>query len=86
MMHNEMLTNNVEELQDIILRNFAGYIVEYRQQKIDPQNLSLLLSEYSFALIDFWKYEECEAACKEATDILGLDLNLAGKMGKRTKW
>jgi hypothetical protein len=37
-------------------------------------------------LIQFWKYEECEEAIQEAFDMLGLDLFLAGQLGRRTKW
>jgi hypothetical protein len=50
------------------------------------RNVAMLLSEYSYTLIQFWKYEECEEAIKEAFDLLGLDLFLAGKLGRRTKW
>ena len=49
-------------------------------------NLSMLLSENSYCLIQFWKYEECEQSIKEAVSLLGLDLALAGKFGRRTKW
>ena len=50
------------------------------------RNVAMLLSEYSYCLIQFWKYEDCEEAIKEAFDLLGLDLFLAGKLGRRTKW
>ena len=46
----------------------------------------MLLSEYSHALIQFWNYEECEEAIKEAVDLLGISINLDGKVGRRTKW
>tara|TARA_B110000285_G_C15104122_1_gene606865 strand:+ start:343 stop:723 length:381 start_codon:yes stop_codon:yes gene_type:complete len=46
----------------------------------------LVLSEYSHCLINFWKYEECEAAIREALSLLGLDIFLEGRMGMRTKW
>lgn len=49
-------------------------------------NLALLLAESSFALIQFWKYEDCEAAIEEALGLLELGLDLAGKMGRLTKW
>jgi hypothetical protein len=50
------------------------------------KSLSLVLSEYSHCLINFWKYEECEAAIREALSLLGLDIFLEGRMGMRTKW
>ena len=50
------------------------------------KSLSLLLSEYSHCLIQFWKYEECEAAIGEALSLLGLDIYLGGQMGMRTKY
>ena len=50
------------------------------------RNLAMILSEYSYCLIQFWKYEACEDAIKESFDLLGLDLFLAGKLGRRTKW
>jgi hypothetical protein len=46
----------------------------------------MLLSEYSHALIQFWNYEECEESIKEAVDLLGISINLDGKLGRRTKW
>ena len=46
----------------------------------------MLLSEYSHSLIQFWNYEECEEAIKEAVDLLGISINLDGKLGRRTKW
>ena len=50
------------------------------------KNLGMLLAEQSFALIQFWKYEQCEEAIMEALSLVGVDLNLDGKLGRRTKW
>jgi len=49
-------------------------------------NLSMLLTEYSHPLIQYWKYEGCEAAIKEAFDLAGIQVDLQGKLGRRTKY
>jgi hypothetical protein len=93
--HNNILTNNIEHLQDLILDNWGKYLAAYRQRgiglegdekKAHRRGLAMLLSESSYAQIQFWKYEACEEAVIEAFDILGLELDLAGKLGRRTKW
>jgi len=46
----------------------------------------MLLAESSYSLILFWKYEDCEETILEALNLQGLELNLDGKLGRRTKW
>ena len=46
----------------------------------------LLLTEFSYSCIQFWKYEECEDCIKEAFDLSGIEIDLAGKLGRLTKW
>lgn len=50
------------------------------------RNLSMLLSESSHPLIQHWKYDECEAAIDEAFSLAGINVQLEGKLGKRTKY
>ena len=46
----------------------------------------MMLAESAHAHILYWGYEACEEAIKEAFDLLGIDVNLDGKLGRRTKW
>ena len=46
----------------------------------------LLLAEYSHSCIQFWKYEDCENSIKEAFDLSGIEIDLAGKLGRLTKF
>ena len=64
----------------------AGTPDEDASKQDMKNNLAMLLSEYSHCLINFWKYEQCEEVMKESFELLGLDISLAGKLGKRTKW
>jgi hypothetical protein len=93
--YSSMLTSVTVHLQDASLDCYSRYISELRQamsslekeQLTEAQrNLSLVLSEYSHCLINFWKYEACEEAMLEALSLLGLEVYLDGRMGKRTKY
>ena len=46
----------------------------------------MILAEAAHAHILYWGYEACEEAIKEALELLGIDVNLDGKLGRRTKW
>ena len=96
MTHNDILSSSAESLGDIILDSFVAYTNYYRGLRAEiedvslfatwKKNLGMLLAEQSYALIEFWKYEQCEEAILEGLDLVGLDLNLDGKLGRRTKW
>ena len=91
-----MLSSNVDDLQTIILNGFNEAISAYREtipaDGTDAKsmkrrsNMAMLLAEYSHAQIEYWGYEACEEAIKEAFDLLGINVNLDGKFGRRTKW
>lgn len=36
--------------------------------------------------IAYWKYEDCEQSIKDGFELLGIDVKLDGKTGRRTKW
>ena len=77
---------DVEEEDDFMpSMDDAKELTEEEQKLLDEakRNFSLVLSEYSYSLIQFWKYEECEKIIHEAFDMLGLDITIAGKMGRR---
>jgi len=74
---------------------FKEYLANITQDSADvsdellhkaKSNLSMLLTEYSHPLIQYWKYEGCEAAIKEAFDLVGIQVDLQGKLGRRTKY
>lgn len=46
----------------------------------------MILAELSHCQIAYWKYDECEQSIKYGFELLGIEVNLDGKMGKRTKW
>ena len=46
----------------------------------------MLMSEFSHPLIRHWKYDECEQAIEDAFDLAGINVQLQGKLGKRTKY
>ena len=91
--YSDILTYNVVYLQDASLDCYSRYVSQCREalrevmadDKVTDvektwcqRNVAMLLSEYSYCLIQFWKYEGCEEVIKEAFDLLGLDLFLAG--------
>lgn len=46
----------------------------------------MLLAEQSYCQLHFYKYEEAETSVKEGMSILGLKMDLTGRLGKRTKY
>ena len=48
--------------------------------------LSMMLAESAHAQIGYWQYEACEGAIDEALQLLGISVNLDGKLGRRTKY
>ena len=48
--------------------------------------MACILSELAHCQIVYWKYEETEQSIKEAFELLGIEVNLDGKVGRRTKW
>jgi len=73
--HNTILTSNTEETQEKVLTGFAEHIKAMRVKgegltgdlkKDHDETLAMLLVESSYAQIQFWKYEECEAHIAEA--------------------
>lgn len=91
--YSDILTYNVVYLKDASLDCYSRYVSQSREalrevmdnETVTPEektwcqrNVAMLLSEYSYCLIQFWKYEACEESIKEAFDLLGLDLFLAG--------
>ena len=69
--HQEILTNNVEELQSQCLDNWKIAIATYKahmdQTNIEHKRiLSMMLAESAHAQIGYWQYEACEGAIDEA--------------------
>jgi hypothetical protein len=50
------------------------------------KGLILVLTEVSYSYIQYWRYDDCEAAIFEALEISGIQIDLAGKLGRLTKW
>ena len=46
----------------------------------------MILAEFSYPLIQYWQYEECEKSILEAFSLLKLECELDGKMGRLTKF
>lgn len=84
MLHNQLLTSNVCYLQDKSLEYYQAYLekVEIEDKRIK----AYLLIEYSNCALNFYKYTKAERALESAKELMGLKLNLTGKLGKRTKY
>jgi len=90
--YDQNLTSSTEALQSVILDSYEASVNLFRehlasitQDSADvpdelvhkaKSNLSMLLTEYSHPLIQYWKYEGCEAAIKEAFDLVGIQVDL----------
>mmetsp|Transcript_32157 Transcript_32157/g.49178 ORF Transcript_32157/g.49178 Transcript_32157/m.49178 type:complete len:311 (-) Transcript_32157:1396-2328(-) len=95
MVYSQMINQNVEQLQNSSVEPYQRYVAKFREvvltldqedQAAGKTNLSMLLSETSHCFIHYWMYDQCEDSIKEALELLGINIALAGKLGKRTKW
>ena len=85
MVHNQLLTSNVCNLQDKSLEFYQSYINEMENKDKNPQAY-LYYIEYANCCLNFYKYSKAEEALEKARSLIGIKLNLTGKMGKRTKY
>ena len=76
-----MLSSNVESLCTKVISAYSEYI-----QKTPNANKSMLLAEYSYPLISYWQYEDSEKAIVDSFDLLKLECDLNGRMGRLTKY
>lgn len=84
MQHNQLLTSNSCFLQDKSIELYQKYL---DCNIFDDKNIKAYLwIEYSNCLLTFYKYSLAEEALEYAREIIGIKLNLTGKLGKRTKY
>jgi tetratricopeptide (TPR) repeat protein len=84
MIHNQLLTSNVCYLQDKSLEYYREFLDSMLIE--DKQTQSYLWVEYANCCLTFFKYSKAEQALEKARALIGVKLNLTGKMGKRTKY
>ena len=89
-LYDKQMTSNVAHLQDKSLDFYEKYI-KLRDQQLgesaeDKKEFALLLVEHSHCLLAFYKYKQAKQALKRALSLLGLNLKLTGKLGRRTKF
>ena len=53
--------------------------------KLD-KTTTLLLSEFSYCQLHFYKYEKAEESLSEAKKLANLKIEFSGKFGKRTRF
>jgi hypothetical protein len=78
------LNQSVVHLKDESLSLYREYIEEVKGAPNSDATVQLLLAEVSYCYLHFYKYEDAEATVAEALRLGNLDLNLTGKLGKRT--
>lgn len=84
MLHNQLLTSNVCYLQDKSIGLYSTYL---ESMEIESKTIKAYLwIEYSHCCLTFFKYSKAESALETARGLIGLKLNLTGKLGKRTKY
>ena len=87
------LSSSVLHLKDASLNHYKT-LIENLQSKLKEDNsndelkkkLSLLLIEQSYCQFHFYKHDKAENAINEALKLQNLDIELSGKLGRRTKW
>lgn len=83
-LHNQLLTSNVCYLQDKSLEHYSSYLETAEIE--DKVIKAYIWLEYSNCCLTFFKYSKAEMALEKARELIGLKLNLTGKLGKRTKY
>lgn len=56
------------------------------RSEIGDETLALLYVEYAQAVLHFYKYTLCEEYLGKAKSLLGIEFNITGKLGVRTKY
>jgi hypothetical protein len=64
---------------------FQSYIGLVRQAGF-TECLGLLLAEFSYCQLHFYKYDQSEQSVAEAMQLFNLNIQLTGKLGKRTRY
>ena len=89
-LYDKQMTSNVAHLQDKSLDFYDKYtILREKQLGESPEekrDFAMLLVEHSHCLLAFYKYKQAKKALKRALSLLGLNLKLTGKLGRRTKF
>ena len=52
----------------------------------NKKKVAVLLVEQSYCYLNFYKYKKSKKCLKEAMKLLGLNLKLTGRLGRRTKY
>ncbi|KAM3128777.1 hypothetical protein pb186bvf_019125 [Paramecium bursaria] len=82
-LHNQFLIQPVQQLKDIIIDNFNIYLDKTQLQE---KERACLLSELSYIYDFYYKYQEAEQCLDQAQQLLKVKFELAGRLGKRTKY
>lgn len=75
-------------------KKYLAYLEVVKDEELDEgndtdkidQTITLLNSEFSYCLLHFFKYEKAEACINEAKKLAQLNVEFAGKFGRRTRF
>jgi len=84
-LHNKHLKSPVKKLCSRVLTTYKQIMT----QAIDTYNFDEyieLLLEYSFALLFYYKYSQCESIIRHCASLLKMKMEFTGKLGRRTKY
>ena len=82
-LRDQNLNSSIVHLKDASLNLYQEYIALVRAQGFN-ESLGLLLAEFSYCQLHFYKYDQSEQSVAEAMQLFNLNIQLTGKLGKRT--
>ena len=91
------MSSSVVHLKDESLKlykRYLAYLEVVRDELLDwggdttklDKTTTLLLSEFSYCQLHFYKYEKAEESLSEAKKLANLKIEFSGKFGKRTRF
>jgi hypothetical protein len=75
----------VKKLCSTVLSNYRQILAQAIDHINFDEYIELLL-EYSFALLFYYKYSQCESIIRHCAVLLKMKMEFTGKLGRRTKY
>lgn len=85
--HNMILDRPAKTLADITIGSYEAYFAAYRlQQNVAQAHFVAVKLEFSNVLLFYYKYTESERCMEVCKQILNVEIEYTGRLGRRTKF
>lgn len=82
-----ILDRPVKSLAELTIGSYTAYEAAYRQQpSLSLTHFIAVKLEFSNVLLFYYKYTEAEKSMEMCKQVLNVDIEYTGKLGRRTKF